>query len=293
MNTKMKLVIGHLYPTQMNLYGDRGNISCLLQRCRWRGIEAEVKPLDLNEPLDPEGYDLLFMGGGQDREQQLVAADLANTKGEALRQAVANGVVALAICGGYQLFGHYYRPAQGPELPGIGIFDAWTVHPGKAAQRCIGNIVIEWEKGILVGFENHGGRTYLGPKARPLGRVLAGYGNNTGNDEGAIQGTAFGSYLHGSFLPKNPEFADHLIALALQRRYGEVELAPLDDSLELAAKNVAARQALAEGRWQRRRKALSKALSRLMRKNNDHHPPSKWGNGATRPALNKGQMCYN
>ncbi len=187
----------------------------------------------MGEPLDPAGYDLVFLGGAQDREQRRVAADLLETKAEALRRAVAEGVVVLAVCGGYQLLGRYYRPAEGEELPGVGVFDAWTVHPGAAARRFIGNVVVRWERGTIVGFENHGGRTYLGPEARPLARVVAGYGNN-GRDgtEGAVCRNAFGTYLHGSLLPKNPRFADHLIGLALERRYGEGELPPLDDALE-------------------------------------------------------------
>ena len=190
--------------------------------------------LELGDPLDPAAYDLVFIGGAQDREQRRVASDLLQTKAQALQQAVEQGVVLLAVCGGYQLLGRYYRPAAGEELAGVGIFDAWTVHPGPTARRFIGNVVVRWQGGTLVGFENHGGRTYLGPSARSLAKVIAGFGNN-GRDgsEGAVQGeNAFGTYLHGSLLPKNPRFADHLIAQALRRRYGEVELAPLDDVLE-------------------------------------------------------------
>lgn len=239
------LRLAHLYPKQMNLYGDRGNILCLRRRCAVRGIELAVDELEVGEPLDPTGYDLIFIGGAQDREQRRVAADLLAAKGEALRQSVAAGVVVLAVCGGYQLLGRYYRPAVGEDLPGLGIFDAWTVHPGPAAKRFIGNVVVRWQGVTLVGFENHGGRTFLGPAARPLARVIAGYGNN-GRDgtEGAVQANAFGTYLHGSLLPKNPRFADHLIALALARKYGQGELASLDDTLEEQAHAEAVRLAV-------------------------------------------------
>ena len=242
---ELGLRLAHLYPKQMNLYGDRGNILCLRRRCEERGIELAVDELGIGEPLDPAACDLIFIGGAQDREQRRVAADLLEAKGEALRQAVASGVVVLAVCGGYQLLGRYYRPAEGEDLPGLGIFDAWTVHPGPAAKRFIGNVAVRWQGTTLVGFENHGGRTFLGPAARPLARVIAGYGNN-GSDgtEGAAQANAFGTYLHGSLLPKNPRFADHLIALALTRKYGDGRLPPLDDALEEQAHAEAVRLAV-------------------------------------------------
>jgi len=242
---KATLRLAHLYPKLMNLYGDRGNILCLRRRCEQRSITLVVNELELGEGLDPAAYDLIFIGGAQDREQRRVAADLLETKAEALHQAVAEGVVLLAVCGGYQLLGRYYRPAVGEELPGAGVFDLWTEHPGPTARRFIGNVVVRWQGNTLVGFENHGGRTYLGPRARPLATVIAGFGNN-GRDgsEGAVQGeNAFGTYLHGSLLPKNPRFADHLIAQALRRRYGEAELAPLDDALEERAHAEAVRLA--------------------------------------------------
>ena len=243
----MKLIIGHLYPDLMNLYADRGNIICLQQRARWRGIEVEVVPLGLGDRIDVGAIDLFFIGGGQDKEQRMAAEDLARIKGGAIREAIEDGAVALAICGGFQLFGHYYRPAEGPELPGIGVFDAITIHKGPSAPRCIGNIVVEWEGGMLVGFENHGGRTYLGPGCRPLGRVIMGHGNNSEDGtEGAIYRHAYGTYLHGALLPKNPHFADHLLHLALARRYGQVELAPLDDGLEMLAHRAAIKRARQE-----------------------------------------------
>jgi hypothetical protein len=240
----VRLTIGHLYPAEMNLYGDRGNILCLVQRARWREIEVEVRPIEVGEPLDPQGLDLLFFGGGPDAQQKGVAQDLLQVKGEALRRAIEEGMVVLAICGGYQLLARHYRPAEGPELPGLGILDAWTVHPGPRVPRCIGNVVVRWEGQTLVGFENHGGRTYLGPGCRPLGQVLKGYGNN-GRDrgEGAVYKNTFASYLHGPLLPKNPHFADHLLRLALERRYGTVELSPLEDGLEVLAHQAALRRA--------------------------------------------------
>ncbi len=240
----MKLRLAWLYPRHMNVYGDRGNILVLRERCAARGIELEVDEVGPGDRLDPARYDLFFLGGAQDREQRLVARDLAAHKGPALREAAEEGAVVLAVCGGYQLLGRFYRSAEGEELTGLGLFDAWTVHPGPGARRFIGNVAVEWQGGILVGFENHGGRTHLGPGARPLGRVLAGYGNN-GQDgsEGAVYKNAFGTYLHGPLLPKNPHFADHLIALALARRYGEVALPPLDDSLAWAAHRRALRLA--------------------------------------------------
>jgi len=248
------LRLAHLYPKLMNLYGDRGNILSLRRRCQQRGIALAVDELELGEALDPAAYDLIFIGGAQDREQRRVAADLLGTKAEALHQAVEQGVVLLAVCGGYQLLGRYYRPAAGEELAGAGIFDAWAVHPGPTARRFIGNVVVRWQGATLVGFENHGGRTYLGPSARPLATVIAGFGNN-GRDgsEGVVQGeNAFGTYLHGSLLPKNPRFADHLIAQALRRRYGEVELSPLDDALEERAHAEAVRLATKKSIFLRR-----------------------------------------
>lgn len=234
------LILGHLYPDQLNVYGDRGNIISLRQRCAWRGIDLRIVPLDLSDPLDPTAYDMLFIGGGQDREQDEVARDLREVKVDGLRTAVENDVPVLAVCGGYQLFAHYYRPAEGPELQGVGIFDAWTIHHGKRVPRCVGNVALRWGDHTLVGFENHGGRTYLGPTATPLGQVLVGHGNNSEDHmEGCVYRNVYGTYLHGSLLPKNPHLVDHLLALALRRRYGadapETQLAPLDDEAEWQA----------------------------------------------------------
>jgi lipid II isoglutaminyl synthase (glutamine-hydrolysing) len=218
--SRLTLTLGHLYPDQLNLYGDRGNILALRQRCERRGIELRVVGLGIGDALAPDEYDLLFIGGGQDKEQAPVAQDLFETKGIGLWAAIEDDMPVLAVCGGYQLLAHYYRPANGPDMRGLGVFDAWTIHKGPRAPRCIGDIAVSWSGSTLVGFENHGGRTYRGT-AKPLGRVLKGYGNNAeDHTEGAIYRNAFGTYMHGSLLPKNPHFADHLIGLALQRTYG-------------------------------------------------------------------------
>jgi lipid II isoglutaminyl synthase (glutamine-hydrolysing) len=233
----LTLTLGHLYPDELNIYGDRGNIITLSQRCAWRGITLRVVPLGLGDVLAPDAYDLLFIGGGQDKEQDEVALDLRETKSSGLWAAVEDGMPVLAVCGGYQLLARSYRPAEGPVLQGIGIFDAETVHRGKRVARCVGNIAIRWEESTIVGFENHGGRTYLGTGARPLGQVLVGHGNNSeDHTEGAVYHHAIGTYIHGSLLPKNPHVADNLLLLALSRRYGPgVTLAPLDDTLEWQA----------------------------------------------------------
>jgi len=232
----MKLVIGHLYPRLMNMYADRGNVICLEQRCRWRGIDVELRSLDPGPLHNAAKLDLLLVGGGQDREQFLASHDLVETKGSVLRSAMSDGLVALAVCGGYQLFGEYYRDHTGVELRGIGVLPAHTTHPGEGSQRCIGNIVTTWKGNRLVGFENHGGRTYLHDPSAALATVESGFGNN-GEDrtEGAQWQNVYGTYLHGSLLPKNPAFADHLILQALQRRQGVRSLPPLDDAIEAAA----------------------------------------------------------
>jgi len=231
----MRLTICHLYPDLMNIYGDRGNIIALVQRARWRGIETEVVPVTIGDVLDPERCDILFFGGGQDKEQFIVAEDLRTVQAPQLHRLVEDGGVVLSICGGYQLLGSSFRTHTGEVLEGIGLFDAWTVAGNK---RCIGNVIVEAGfTGVLrtlVGFENHSGKTYLGPGCQPMGRSLVGFGNN-GEDgtEGAMYRNAFGCYLHGSLLPKNPWFTDYLILTALRRRHGpDVELAPLDDTLE-------------------------------------------------------------
>lgn len=232
----MKLIIAHLYPRDMNIYGDMGNIITLRQRLQWRGHEVQVKAVEVGEAFDFATADIVFGGGGQDSGQVVVAADLAK-RGEDLRQAAADGVPMLTICGLYQLFGRGFTTMEGQELPGIDIFRASTV--GSTA-RMIGNIVVESSWGRLVGFENHSGQTTLEAGQQALGRVTKGFGNNeTSRQEGAISGAAIGTYLHGPILPKNPVLADHLIATALKRR-GVAELEPLDDTLEEQASRVAA-----------------------------------------------------
>jgi len=235
----MELRICHLYPDLLNLYGDRGNLMALVNRARWRGVDVRVDESTLGAALRSGEHDLYFIGGGEDRQQRLAAADLRERKREALEHAAARGAVVLAVCGGYQLLGRYYRPAEGEDLVGIGLLDITTEHPGPGARRLIGNIVIRSRfigGQTLVGFENHGGRTRLGPAAEPLGTVVAGFGNN-GRDrtEGAVSGHVYGTYIHGPLLPKNPALTDHLLGAALRARYAQAPLPPLDDRLELAA----------------------------------------------------------
>lgn len=239
--------ICHLYPDMMNIYGDRGNIIALGQRARWHGLEPELSSISLGEQADFGEYDILAIGGGQDREQRLICQDFAQVKGTSLADAVQDGVALLAVCGGYQLTGRYYQTGDGEVLPGLGIFDVWT----EASQdRMIGNVVIETDLSgtpqTVVGFENHSGKTFHGAGARPLGKVLKGYGNN-GRDghEGVVHKNSIGTYLHGSVLPKNPVLADWLLQRALDRRYGagQVTLRPLDDELEQRAHDSAVKRA--------------------------------------------------
>ena len=241
-----ELRIGHLYPDQLNMYGDRGNIITLRQRCAWRGVTLRHVTLDLGDTLRPADFDMLFIGGGQDKEQVEVARDLREVKGSAIREAVESDMPMLGVCGGYQFLAKYYKPAEGPELEGLGILDAWTIHRGKSVARCIGNVALQWGDQTLVGFENHGGRTYLGEGARPLGRVLYGHGNNSeDHQEGCVYRNTIGTYLHGSLLPKNPHLADHLIRLALERRYGSEAdrfMTPLDDTREWQAHDAMLRR---------------------------------------------------
>jgi lipid II isoglutaminyl synthase (glutamine-hydrolysing) len=236
-----------LYPEQMNIYADRGNILLIRRRCEWRGIDFSYAAAGPGDDLDPGAHDLLYMGGGQDRDQRLVAADLLETKRDAIAEATGDGVVLVAVCGGYQLLGHAYELGD-ERIEGLGIADLETVRePGP---RLIGNVEIEVDLGggprRLAGFENHGGRTYLGPEAEPLGRVIRGFGNNGGDgNEGVRLRNVIGTYLHGPLLPKNAWLADRLIQLALARRAGtEPELEPLDDELEAAAHESAHEAAL-------------------------------------------------
>ncbi|GAC1460073.1 MAG: glutamine amidotransferase [Candidatus Limnocylindrales bacterium] len=234
----MELRIGHLYPDLMSIYGDRGNVLALSQRARWRGIDVDVRPHTVGDTFDPGWADLWFFGGGQDQGQDLVGADLAGANGDALRRSIEGGAAVFSVCGGYQLLGREYVPEEGPTVPGLGVLDV-TTRAGK--ERFVGNLLATSGADTLIGFENHSGRTYLGPAATPLGQVVVGHGNN-GEDktEGAAQGRVIGCYCHGSALPKNPWLADRLTGWALARRYGEVALAPLDDAIELAARDSAA-----------------------------------------------------
>jgi CobQ-like glutamine amidotransferase family enzyme len=234
----MDLRIAHLYPDLMSIYGDRGNVVALTQRARWRDIAVEVRPYTAGMSFDADWPDLFFFGGGQDIGQDIVGADLMGANGDAVRKSITGGAAAFLVCGGYQLFGREYLPEEGAPIPGLGVLDVRTT-AGK--KRFVGNLVAETPEGVLVGFENHSGRTYLGSKAAPLGAVLVGHGNN-GEDrtEGAIQGKIVGTYSHGSCLPKNPWLADKLLAWALERRHGDAKLIPLDDREERAANEQAA-----------------------------------------------------
>jgi CobQ-like glutamine amidotransferase family enzyme len=234
----MELRLLALYPDQMNIYADRGNLLFLRRRCEWRGIGVEQAAAGPGDRFDPAAHDLIYIGGGQDRDQRIVARDLLETKREALAAAIEDGAAALAVCGGYQLLGHSYQ-LGGERIEGLGLADLETVRePGP---RLIGNVAIETDLGgrgsVLAGFENHGGRTHLGREATPLGRVIAGHGNNGADGlEGVRRRNLVGTYLHGPLLPKNAWLADHLIELALARRTGsEVRLEPLDDGLERSA----------------------------------------------------------
>ncbi len=234
------ITVCHLYPDLLNLYGDRGNVMAFAQRCRWRGIPVRIKEINLGDRVQFEDYDFLFLGGGSDREQSLMAGDMFNRM-DSLKTAVGEGLVVLAICGGYQLLGRYYRMPDGTEIPGLGLMEHYTE---AGDSRLIGNVIVEAEidgvKSRLVGFENHGGRTYLNGVS-PLGRVVHGGGNNgTDKTEGARYKNVFCSYLHGPLLPKNPALTDLLIALALRRRGQNHRLSPLEDDFELRANQAMA-----------------------------------------------------
>jgi len=246
----MKIVVGHLYPDYLNIYADRGNIAVLANRAAWRGHELEVRSVSIGEPVRPGEHDLLYVGGGQDREQALVARDLV-AKSDGVVEAVAEGAALLAVCGGYQLLGRSYRDFHGVDLPGIGLFPLETV---AGETRMIGDVLLECElepgmRRTLAGFENHAGRTKLDPAAEPLGRVVAGFGNDGETDfEGCRVGRAVGTYLHGPLLPRNPWFADWLLVQALAHRLGEApQLQQLGDELEAEAHAVSARRAETRG----------------------------------------------
>ena len=231
----MELNICHLYPDILNLYGDRGNILSMQKRLEWRGIGVTVTGVSIGQALEASAYDLLFVGGGQDFEQEVLLGDLAGAKTEELKSAIEDGLPVLAICGGYQMLGQYYKTWDGAQCDFTGALDLYTIG---SKDRMIGNYMFTCDElnCEIVGFENHSGKTYLGAGVKPMGKVLAGFGNN-GEDgtEGARYKNVFGTYSHGSLLPKNPKLADHILRVALERKYGEAELTPLDDSLETAA----------------------------------------------------------
>jgi len=238
-----ELNICHLYPEILNLYGDRGNIMALKKRCEWRGINVNVVNVSLGDPFIPENYDMVFFGGGQDYEQEIIQDDLKKNKAAEIKSAVENDMVFLCICGGYQLMGQFYRTSDGKEIEALGALDLWTLG---GRERMIGDIVYQCDflvsddcDGKVVGFENHSGKTYLGKDVKPMGKVIKGYGNN-GEDgwEGAVYKNVYCSYSHGSLLPKNPALADHLITLSLKRKYPDfVSLNKLDDEFERLARN--------------------------------------------------------
>lgn len=238
----MHLNIGWLFAATMNIYGDRGNVIALKRRAEWRGISTTVHEINIGEPI-ADDIDCFFWGGGQDQEQVAVALDMQGGKAQALAAAIEDGASLLAVCGGYQLLGHEYRPHAAEVLPGVGIFDAVSV---AGPERFIGNVVVDSQWGTLVGFENHSGLTTLGPDLEPMGKVRVGRGNN-GKDgtEGARHRNALGCYLHGALLPKNPALTDWLIARGLERRYGPIELEPVDDDVEQQAHLTAVERALA------------------------------------------------
>lgn len=278
--SKRQITVGHLYPNVMSTRGDRGNVAAIVRRCRWRDIDVNVTELQLGDTVAPGEIDLIMIGGGGERRQRQVAADLYKIKGGGIRDAVAAGAAALAVAGGFELFGRFCQPEKGPELRGIELFDSWTIRrcgdlrdpdgarhdailvmPDDAttavqtiavqttadrtcadrncADKAVGDLVVRWGASLLIGFEDRHGRTYLGAEATPLGRVESGRGNNGDGTEGVLHGSAVGTNMRGPCLPANPALADFLIAAALRRRYGDGELPPLTDDLELAARNAA------------------------------------------------------
>lgn len=244
MKQKFSLTIGWLYPDLMSTYGDRGNILYVKKRCEWREIEVRILRIDRHMPFEElRNVDFLFGGGAQDREQEIVMRDLVK-KQEIIRDMIECGIPALFVCGSPQIMGKYYEPAEGKRIEGLGIFDMVTIHPGKYKPRLIGNTVAdplgEFAGEYIVGFENHGGRTYLGKSTSPFAKVVKGFGNN-GEDEteGVVYKNAVGCYFHGPFLPKNPKIADIFIQKALRIKYKkEIELSPIDDLLEQKAREV-------------------------------------------------------
>jgi CobQ-like glutamine amidotransferase family enzyme len=241
----VRILVGHLYPDYLNIYADRGNIAVLAERARLRGHELDVRAIGMDDGV-PNDVDLFYVGGGQDREQALVAKDLV-AKARPLSEAAENGAAFLAVCGGYQLLGRSYRDVAGEELPGIGLLPLHTV---AGRRRMIGDVLLEcdWADETLAGFENHAGRTMLDPGAEPLGRVLAGFGNDGESGyEGCRYKRVYGTYLHGPLLPRNPWFADRVLADAIAHAGGDAELAPLPDELEAQAHAVSASRARTRG----------------------------------------------
>jgi hypothetical protein len=241
---KRSIILGWLYPTLMSTYGDRGNVICLSKRCLWRGIDLKILRIDVSTSAEElKNVDMFFGGGAQDWEQEIVMRDLSREKGKVMKEKIKNNIPALFVCGAPQLMGRYYEPSEGKRIYGVEIFDMVSIHPGKNVVRCIGNIVAKFQldglNGYIVGFENHGGRTYLGKTARPFAQVVKGYGNNgTDGTEGVIYKSAIGCYFHGPLLPKNPRVADWLIKKALEVKYKEkIELLPLNDVLEEKAQD--------------------------------------------------------
>ncbi len=235
----MKITIGHLYPDLLNLYGDRGNIACMMRRCLWRGIQAETIEFHMGDCVDFKELDIVLLGGGSDREQRIVCGELKKIQGQFQDYVEDTGVV-IAVCGGYQLLGKYYRTDAG-TMEGLNLLDICTE---QEEGRLIGNIILKsgLSKTPVVGFENHGGRTYLNG-CRPFGKVLFGAGNDGRSGyEGVVYKNVLGTYLHGPLLPKNPEICDYLLEKALERKYGEVSLRKLDDRLERAANEFICRR---------------------------------------------------
>lgn len=244
---KYKLVIGWLYPDLMSTYGDRGNIIILQKRCEWRNIRVYIKKISLEtKNIKIQSCDLLFMGGAQDRQQEIVNKNLIENKGKYLKKAIENNIPGLFICGAYQFLGKYYKAADGAVIKGLSVFDLYTEHPGGNVKRLIGDIIIKIRNSKLeisnyiVGFENHGGRTYIGKNIEPLGKAIRGFGNNgEDNKEGVIYKNSIGTYLHGPILSKNPEIADWLIKKALETKYKkEIKLERIEDSFEQKAKEL-------------------------------------------------------
>lgn len=254
---ELRLRLAHLYPSLLNVAGDGGNLMAIVQRCAWRGIDTEVEAIEPGETADYSSFDIVLFHGGQDVEMTVVAADLPR-QAESLREAADVGVVFLAVCAGLQLLGHRYVPSLGPTLEGAGVLDLETRGgPQRFMQHAAVDVTIGDETRTVVGFENHSGQTELGPGVRPFGTVVAGAGNN-GRDgtEGAVRDNVYATYLHGPVLPKNPWLTDALTRIALERRYGPVTLAPLDDETERQAHDVALAKAM---RNRGRRTALEPA----------------------------------